>query len=255
MPESPYHVIRGIVLRQTQTRESDKILTLLTAELGKLGVIAGGARRKGCRFAACAQPLAYSEWTLYKKGEWYHANDGQTIELFSAARQDLEATALCFYLSELTESVATEEAPQEALLRLLLNALYAVSSLRKPLPLVKAAFELRLLCLSGYQPHLDGCLACGCADPPRPCLEPRQGGLVCRSCGGEAALPLCPASLAAMRHAVFCDPRRLYSFSLGPEAMKRLGAAAEAYLCAQLERGFRTLDFYNGLCGPDGLVH
>ena len=147
MAAGPYLVTRGIVLRDTDTREADKILTLLTAEQGKIAVIARGARRKGCKFAACAQPLAYSEWTLYKKGQWYYANEGATLELFNGLRSELDAMALGFYLSELTEGVITEESPQQELLSHLLNGLYAISTLHKPLPLVKAAFELRLLCL------------------------------------------------------------------------------------------------------------
>ena len=94
MAAGPYLVTRGIVLRDTDTRDADKILTLLTAEQGKIAVIARGARRKGCKFAACAQPLAYSEWTLHKKGQWYYANEGSTIELFNGLRTNLEALAL-----------------------------------------------------------------------------------------------------------------------------------------------------------------
>ena len=140
MASSPYIVTKGVVLRETETRDADKILTLLTAERGKLSVIARGVCRKGCKFAACAQPLAYSEWTLYKKGDWYYANEGTTLELFSGLRADLDAMALGFYLAELTEAVTTEDAPHQGLLSHLLNGLYAVSVLRKPLPLVKAAF-------------------------------------------------------------------------------------------------------------------
>ena len=98
----PYIVTKGVVLRETETRDADKILTLLTAERGKLSVIARGVCRKGCKFAACAQPLAYSEWTLYKKGDWYYANEGATLELFNGLRADLDAMALGFYLAELT---------------------------------------------------------------------------------------------------------------------------------------------------------
>ena len=93
MALSPYIVTKGVVLRETETRDADKILTLLTAERGKLSVIARGVCRKGCKFAACAQPLAYSEWTLYKKGDWYYANEGATLELFNGLRADLDAMA------------------------------------------------------------------------------------------------------------------------------------------------------------------
>ena len=249
MAAGPYLVTRGIVLRDTDTRDADKILTLLTAEQGKIAVIARGARRKGCKFAACAQPLAYSEWTLHKKGQWYYANEGSTIELFNGLRSELDAMALGFYLAELTEGVITEESPQQELLSLLLNGLYAISTLHKPLSLVKAAFEIRLLCLAGYEPLADACAYCGRPEPEQPCFDVLQGVLHCRGCGerGGQSFPLCRDSLAALRHIVYGDPKRLYSITLGADAQKRLSAAAEAFVSAQLERGFKTLDFYKSV--------
>ena len=56
MAATPYLVTRGVVLRETLTKEADKILTLLTDDRGKISVIARGVRRKGCKYAACAQP-------------------------------------------------------------------------------------------------------------------------------------------------------------------------------------------------------
>ena len=250
MASAPYIVTKGIVLRETETKEADKILTVLTDTHGKISVIARGARRKSCKYAACAQPLVYSEWTLYQKGDWYYANEGSTIELFNGLRSDLDAMALGFYLAELTEAVTTEEAEASELLRHLLNGLYALSVLRKPKALVKAAFEIRLLCLAGYEPLADSCAYCGAEMPEQPLMDTVQGVLRCRNCGaGESGLsmPLCADSLAALRHIVYGDPKRLYSFRLGDEALGRLSAAAETFAAAQLERGFRTLDFYKSL--------
>ncbi len=249
MAATPYIVTNGIVLRETETKDADKILTLLTAERGKLSVIARGVRRKSCKYAACAQHLAYSEWTLYQRGEWWYASEGSTLELFSGLRADLEALALGCYLAELTEAVTAEE-PAPELLRHLLNGLYALGTLHKPAPLVKAAFEWKLLALAGYEPLLDACAYCGRPDPQQPCLDVVQGVLRCGRCGArESALsmPLCRDSLAAARRVLYGDPKRLYSFTLGAEAMKRFCAAAEAFTTAQLERGFRTLDFYKSL--------
>ena len=250
MASTPYIVTKGIVLRETETKEADKILTLLTPDRGSIPVIARGVRRKGCKYAACAQPLVYSEWTLYQKGDWYYANEGATIELFSGLQKDLDAMALGFYLAELTEAVTTEEADASELLRHLLNGLYALSALHKPPALVKAAFEMKLMSLAGYEPLADGCAYCGCQEPEQPLFDVVQGVLRCRACGvGESSLsmPLCRDSLAALRHVIYGDPKRLYSFRLGEEALRRLGGAAEAFAAAQLERGFKTLDFYKSL--------
>lgn len=252
MAGASHIVIRGLVLRETETKEADKILTLLTAERGKLSVIARGARRRNSKYAAAAQSLAWSEWTLYQRGEWYYAGEGATLELFDGLRRDLDAMALGFYFAELTEAVTAEEAPAGELLRHLLNGLYALAVLGKPPALVKAAFELKLLCLAGYEPLADSCALCGREEPEAPRLDVVQGVVRCGGCGGgEGTLPLCRDSLAALRHIVYGDPRRLYSFKLGEEPLRRLSAAAEAFLGAQLERGFRTLDFYHQLV-PEG---
>lgn len=257
MPETAYLVTRGVVLRETETKEADKILTVLTREEGKIPVIARGARRKGCRFAAAAQTLAYSEWTLYRRGDWYYVNEGSTLELFGGLRNDLELLALGFYFAELTEAVTSEGEPAAELLSHLLNGLYALGALHKPPLLVKAAFELKLLCLAGYEPLVDGCVYCGCREPEEPMLDVAQGILRCRLCGAgdsRLSMPLCPDSLRALRHIVYGNPKHLYSFRLEGDALRRLSDAAEAFVAAQLERGFRTLDFYKSLLPPSVTV-
>lgn len=248
MASSPCLVTRGIVLRETETKESDKILTLLTEDRGKTPVIARRARRKSCKYAACAQILAFSEWTLYQKGEWYYANEGASIELFTPLRGDFTALSLGCYFAELAEAAAMEEVPMPELLRHLLNGLYALSALHKAPELVKPAFELKYLSLAGFAPLADACAYCGSPDPAEPCLDTAQGTLHCRSCGSvRHSVPLCRDSLSALRHVLYGDPRRLYAFRLGGSPLERLSQASETFLLSQLDRKFRTLDYYKSL--------
>jgi len=250
---TPYIVTRAAVLRETETKESDKMLTLLTPEYGKLSVVARGARRKTCKFSAAAQPLAYAEWTLYRKGDWHYASDASTLELFGGLRGELTRLSLGFYFAELTEAVTNPGEPAAAALSHLLNGLYALDKLRKPEPLAKAAYEFRLLCLAGYEPLADACAYCGEPAPAEPVLDVVQGVLRCRGCAVKAStlsLPLCRDSLAALRHILYGDPKRLYSFALEGPALERLASAAEAFTAVQLDRKFKTLDFYKGLLPP-----
>ena len=46
-----------------------------------------------------------------------------------------------------------------------------------------------------------------------------------------------------------CQPVRLLVVET-PDGRRRLAGAAEAFAAAQLERGFRTLDFYKSLQSP-----
>ena len=234
----------GLVLRETVTRDADKILTVLTPDRGRLSVIARGARRKGSRVAAACQLLAYSEMTLYEKGRWTMLDAADTIELFDGLRQDLTALSLAAYFAELTEAVSDGSGGD--VLPLLLNALYALSAPKKPPQLVKPAFQFRLMALAGYEPMADGCALCGAPQPENPMLDVVHGVVHCGKCRekGGLSLPLTASGLAALRYVLYGDPRRLYSFSLPPEGLRALNRAADAYVSAQLERSFRTLDYY-----------
>ena len=56
----------GIVLREVAYQDSDKLLTVLTREYGKLTVRARGVRSSRSRSKAACQLLAYSEFTLLR---------------------------------------------------------------------------------------------------------------------------------------------------------------------------------------------
>lgn len=244
-------VTKGIVLRETNYKEADKILTVLTEEGGKRTVKARGCRRKGSALAASAQLLTWSDMTLFEYKDYYTLNEGSTIALFRNLRGDLEKLALGSYFAEVVEAVAEEGHPEPEMLSLLLNCLYALDTLDKPLPLVKAAFELRLLCVAGYAPLADSCGVCGEDDPEGACLNLSEGVLHCASCrsqvGEGISMPLSSSAVSALRYIVYGDPKRLFSFRLDEEGLRLLGDTAEAFLLTQLERGFKTLDFYKQL--------
>ena len=247
MPEKI--VTRGIVLRETQTKEADKILTVLTEHQGKMALVARGVRRRGSKIAAASQLLTYSELVMHEMHGWYLLDEASTIELFDGVRQDVELLSLGSYFAEMTEAVCAEGIGAGEILPLLLNSLYALGTLKKPPALVKAAFELRLLAAAGYEPLVYSCALCGRETPVEPVFDAAQGVVLCRSCAGSAPdlLPLDPGSLAAMRHVLGSGQKRMLSFSLTGKTLARFARACETFGLVQLERGFRTLDFYKSI--------
>ena len=246
-------VVHALVLREVNYKEADKILTVLTRENGKMTLTARGCRRKGSPLAACAQLLAWSEMTLYQYNGRWAVKEGETQRLFDGVRGDLEKLALGCCFAEMTEQLTIEDVPAPEVLSLLLNSLHALDRLDRPPALVKAAFELKLMCLSGYEPILDACAVCG-VEPEQPQFHLSEGVLHCARCREEVgegiSMPLSPAALAAMRHVACGDPKRLFSFQLDPDSLRQMGDVCEAYVLTQLERGFRTLDFYKQLTAP-----
>ena len=242
-----YLTTPGLVLRVTDYNDRDALLTLLTPEYGKLTVKARGLRRKNSPLIAPCQLLAYGEFTLFEYRGQYTVNEAHSIELFSALRRDLCKLSLGTYFAQAAEVVAQEDLPNPELLSLVLNCLHALSKLGQPEGKVKAVFELRFACLAGYQPDLFGCHVCGNQEPGF--FDISGGVLECGSCrrGDGIRLPVSPGMVEAMRYICLCDPKKLFAFGLGEENLDKLASLTESYLCAQLERGFSTLDFYKSL--------
>ena len=244
-----YMTIQGIVLRVTDYNDRDALLTLLTQNHGKITVKARGLRRKNSPLVAPCQLLAFGEFTLFEYRGQYTINEAQSLELFTPLRRDLGKLSLGTYFAQVSEVLSQEDSPNPELLSLLLNSLFALSKLNLPEKQVKAVFELRAACLSGYTPDLFGCHLCGSQQPER--FDLSAGQLECQTCRDPESqgirMPVTASMLEAMRYICLCDPKKLFSFQIGPDTLDKLSSLTESYLCTQLERGFSTLDFYKSL--------
>ncbi|NLT58478.1 MAG: DNA repair protein RecO [Clostridiales bacterium] len=235
----------ALVLAEHTVGDYDKRLELLCEGIGRIGVWAPGAKRvKSPLLAACA-PFCYGHYTFRQKGDRITLRSAELQESFFALWQDLEYLALAGYLAELCRTLCMERQPEDLLLRLTLNALFAAAERRAPPGRIKAAYELRALSESGYLPELAHCVACGreqglCA------FSPLQGGLLCADCAQRepTAVPAAPPVVEAMRFLSGCDPRRLCAFTLPDAPQRSLEEISEAYTLSTLGHSPKTLLFY-----------
>lgn len=241
-----------LVVRVTPYNDTDAILSVLTPNHGKLSVKARGLRRKNSPLIAPCQLLAYAEFTLFEYRNMFTVNEAHSIELFSSLRKDLQKLALGSYFAQAAETMSQEDLPNPELLSLTLNCLYGLSKLAVPESMIKAVFEMRSACLSGYAPDLYGCYRCGCDTPDR--FDISEGRLECSTCrNAESAglrMPITPGILDAMRYICNCDSQKLFSFRAADQTLESLSYITECYLSTQLERGFSALDFYKSLLIP-----
>ncbi len=241
---------KGIILRETDYQDRDKLLTVLTVDHGKITVKARGIKGSRNTMKAPCQLMAYSDLTLMEQKDRFVLTEASSIELFSEIQQDIELLSLASYFLQVTDFVAQEEDPCPEILSLILNSLYALGKLKLSQPMVKAVFELRLACLLGFTPDLSGC-PCGKGKEPV-FFSLTRGCLLCETCGnlpqeGELRMPITPGIFSALDYIANSHPGKLFSFRLAPNAMRQLSGITEAYLCSRLERGFYTLDFYKSL--------
>lgn len=255
---------KGIVLKQRNIGENDRILTLLTASMG---LIEGAARRvkspKSPLAAAC-QLFAYSEFCLFRGRQSYYIIDSaETLHSFYPLRMDVEKTALAGYFCELTDQLSPTPDNSGEILRLLLNTLHFLQEDKQENGWLKSLYELRVLSAAGFMPNLVGCAECGEYEKEGMLFLPLEGILICSDCFAaspynrqnviRAKLP--PAVLAAMRHIVFSEPERLFSFRLTGSSLALFTRITEIYVRLHTEGKFPSLEVYRSLlaaAAPDG---
>ena len=250
--------VKGLVIRTIDLSDNDKLLTLFTEEHGKITAVANGSRALKSRYLAAAQLFCYGSYVLYKKGDRYWVREVSLIESFFDLRADLTRMALAAYICDVADDVVEENSPEKPLLRLVLNSLYAIASGKFPQAQIKAVFEMRAAAVLGFCPMLDACHMCG-QEEGELYLDVMNGVLTCPACREAAAMQpiaeedsrtasiicrLTPGAYAAMKYAVSCPMERLLSFRLDAGDEPVFFASAEKYLLNQLERGFKSLDFY-----------
>ena len=257
--------IDGLVLREMNTGENDKMLLVLTAEKGKIWICAKGGRSIKSQKSAICRAFTYGEFEIYEKNGRLWLSGGAPSKSFFAYNPDLDGYALAAYITSICEEITGEDEPAEDVLRATLNTFYAIENKLYPNERIKAAYELFAATASGFCPDLTGCSECGAefTEGDTLWLDIMNGCLVCEACKAKRLpflseagavdeyqtrsllLPLDAPSLMAARYCVSADVKRLFSFSIKNEQSERLFyKATESYLLNHLERGFETLNFY-----------
>jgi DNA repair protein RecO (recombination protein O) len=241
----------AIVLRARDYAESDRIVTLLTRDFGKLSGIAKGAKASRRRFERKLEP--FSHVTLFFRrrpnGQLVFITRAEAGDLPSlTAEDDLARFALGTYMLELTEALTSEEAEAATAYRILAAALEVLVNANATLA-GRQGFELAMLRAAGFGLEFALCRACGTLNDPAEAAYfiPSRGGIVCPRCrpmATESAVRLTPAALAAMAHlneAPLTDhPGLEHGGADGAQALMR-------FLASILDRRLRSAVFLDTL--------
>jgi DNA repair protein RecO (recombination protein O) len=196
----PYKT-KAVVLRSIRYAEADRILHLYTADRGRIGAIAKGVRRTTSRFGGRLEPLGHVELMLHHGSGELHTVTGVTLlRSHHQTREDPYRLAVGLVGAEAMLRLFTEQEGNErafaALTRFLDLLDEATPGPRPDLDPLGLSFQLKLLWLSGYLPHVGSCAECG-AEGPLAGYSARAGGTVCEACRGDA-LALSLDGLAGM---------------------------------------------------------
>jgi DNA repair protein RecO (recombination protein O) len=178
----------AIVIRARAFGESDKIVTFLTRDLGKVSGIAKGAKRSKRRFVNVLEPFTHVSVQLRQRANSDLAFIAacELIDAHLSFARELVKFAYASYLLELTDRMVRGREAGGETYELVRDALGLLDR-DHARPGLLRAFELHLLRLTGYEPQLDHCRRCGAplADMDTMYVQPAQGGVLCPRCRGD----------------------------------------------------------------------
>jgi DNA repair protein RecO (recombination protein O) len=243
MPGRSYKT-EAVVLRSLRLGEADRILHLYTLERGRVNAVAKGIRKTKSRFGARLEPLSHVELVLHHgSGELDTITGVSLLRAHHTAREDsyrlsagligMEAMLRLFSEQEVNERAFT------ALTRFLDLLDETPRAAERPaLDPLALSFQLKLLWLSGYLPHLTSCAECGVEDATLVGFSPRAGGAVCGGCARQtAALGLAPDGVAGIE-ALLAHPLA-DAVALGLSERARRDALAVVTSSYEYHGGFR----------------
>jgi DNA repair protein RecO (recombination protein O) len=234
--------VTGVVSFSAPVGEYDRRLVLLTRELGRITVFAGGARRPTCPYIAACRAFTFARFTLNQGRSAYRLKSAQIVESFEALARDFDAVSYGTYFLELGGYFSEENVEAEELVNLLFVTFKALLKPAIPKKLVRCIFELRVLAVNGEAPQVFNCVSCG-----KPLTEGsfsvRRHGLLCGACQKEEGLLYIPPACAvAMEWAVGESLGKLYTFSVSEEVLSILCQALKQYYSYYVPHHFKSLD-------------
>jgi len=199
------YTTEAVVLRTIRFGEADRVLHLYTADRGRIGAVAKGVRKTTSRFGGRLEPLSHVELVLHQgSGELQTITGVQLVRSHQAARDDYYRLSAGLIGAEAMLRLFPEQERNERAFTALTRFLDLLDETphaaeRAALDPLALAFQLKLLWLSGYLPHLTSCAECGVEDATLVGYSPRAGGAVCRACANETeALALGPDGVAGI---------------------------------------------------------
>src|SRR6201993_2580963 len=186
-----------VVPRRIGLGGAARVLHLYTESHGRVGAVAKGVRKTMSRFGARLEPLSHVELVLHRgRGELETVTAAQLVHSHREAREDYYRFSVGTIGAEAMLRLFSEEEANERAFTALTRFLDLLDAAphaadRPTLDPLGLAFQLKLLWLAGYLPHVTACAECGAEGEPLVGYSPPVGGALCTRCS-HAAGAACP---------------------------------------------------------------
>ncbi|MDM5315855.1 DNA repair protein RecO [Fictibacillus sp. b24] len=222
--------VEGIVIKTVPYGESNTIITLYTKELGKIGVMARGAKKPKSRFTSITQLFTYGIFVFQKGRGLGTLQQGEALSSFRKIREDLVKTAYAAYLAELLDRHTSEDDLRPDLFGWIKQSLEYINHGIDP-EVITFLFEMKMMKIAGIVPELTKCVSCHSTEGDFS-FSIREGGFLCERCSYKDPyrMNISKGTAKLLNMFYYLDLARLGNVSLKKETKKELRMLFDAYM-------------------------
>lgn len=234
----------GVVLRHVNYGDADRIVSVFTAEYGVRKGFAKSARNSRKRFGASLEPFtrAVFHWKRGRGDLWFLA-ETELIAAHTGLRSDLDRLSLASYGVELIELLVGDNENHSRIYELFVSFLEYLDR-GGDFTIARLLFELRLIYLLGYIPHLLHCSEClkiFSDEPVR--FDAGRGGSLCLACAGHATLEVGIGSIGSLAKTLRVSHQQFDGFRYGAATLSDARLMLAQVLQQILPREPKSLQF------------
>jgi len=173
----------GIIIKEYNYDEADKIFVIFTADRGKITCFAKGVRKGKSKMRGFLQLFSYSKLHLHKGKSMYTVIGGEVINSFPGVKNDLLLFSYANYITEILEGILLAEEKNKAVFTTTISMFHLMESI--PVSQLSSYYLLRIIKYAGFLPELSICVLCGEKIEANAWFSNLEGGCVCIECGKE----------------------------------------------------------------------
>ncbi|MFC1996830.1 DNA repair protein RecO [Chloroflexota bacterium] len=246
MPQKERSIrVEGVIIRHSEFGEADRLLTILTREVGKVRVIAKGVRKVRSRKAGHVEPFTRTNLQLARGRDLFVLTQAESVDVYSALRDDLVLLGYASYVIELIDRSTTDEEENQLIYNLLIQTLSRLNQRDDP-NLSTRYFEIRLLDYIGFRPQLFACVQCESEiQPENQFFSANLGGVICPKCEqrDQKIRPVSMLALKYMRYFQRNSYQKASRTSIPAAVYAEMENLLQYYLTFSLERGLNSPAF------------
>jgi len=238
----------GIVLKSIKLGEADKIITIYSSERGKISAVAKGIRKTKSKFGARLEPFSHVNLLLYDGRNLDIVTQVELVSSFREIREDFDKVVYGSAMLDLLEKISPIEEKDEEVFGFVLSSLQVLSSASKNIPLLLAAFDLKLMSIAGFRPNLSGCVICsGAASSLKKevIFSCEWGGILCDKCGLSDidASSVSRMTIEAMINILKLDTQDIAGLEMSKSIEKELLSVTQRYVKHYLHARLKSIEY------------